>query len=48
MQVVRDKRRVIEISLEKSREMDAVSEKCVHIDPGSSYLPLDDCELDDQ
>jgi len=47
MQVFREKSRIIEISVEKSREMDSVGEKRVHIDPVSAYLPLDDCEQDD-
>jgi hypothetical protein len=47
MQVFREKTRMTEISIRKSREMDAVAEKATIIDPRASFLPLDDCELDD-
>lgn len=46
MQLFREKNRHIDISIEKSREMDAILDKKVILDPESRYLPLDDCELD--
>ncbi|WP_158308846.1 hypothetical protein [Methanocella arvoryzae] len=48
MQVFREKpRTTIEISVRKSREMDAANEKAAIIDPHARFLPLDDCEMDD-
>lgn len=47
MQVFREKTRIIEISVQKSREMDAVNERMTILDPRAGFLPLDDCELDD-
>lgn len=46
MQVFREKPKTVEISVKRSREMDAVSERTTLIDPHARFLPLDDCELD--
>ncbi|WP_424356752.1 hypothetical protein [Methanocella sp. MCL-LM] len=48
MQVFREKpRTTIEISVRRSREMDAANEKAAIRDPRARFLPMDDCELDD-
>ncbi|HMK48280.1 MAG TPA: hypothetical protein VK436_16775 [Methanocella sp.] len=47
MQLFREKTRIIEISIERSREMDTKIEKTTIINPNSRFLPLDDFEADE-